>query len=569
LQQDSLVLLYLLKAIALQDDYDVGVYKKLAEAEQRLMLYEGAGEHIKIFLEHPKITGVTRRNAEQFLTSIEFAINAVNNPVEFNPVNLGKEVNSEYSEYFPSIAADNSLMVFTRKIPQEGEANFSIGETPLQEDFYLTTNNNDVWSVAQNVGKPVNTRLNEGAQNISADGRYLFYTLCQSPNGFGRCDLYYAIKFGDIWSYPENCGKNINGGDWESQPSISADGKYLYFCSTRPGGLGGHDIWYAEINENGTWNKALNAGAPINTPYDEQSPFMHPDGRTIYFSSNGHPNMGGSDLFYAKKGIDDKWQQPVNLGYPINTSTNEITLTVSTDGTTAYYASDREEGFGGLDIYKFDLPEKLRPEPVTYVKATVRDERTKAYLKSNIQLIDLETGNILLTATSDSKSGEFLVVLPVGKKYALYVNKEGYLFHSENFSLENVIPDKPYLIDIYLQPVEVGEIITLRNIFFETASAALLPESKTELLKVNELLTKNPEIKIKLNGHTDNVGSDNDNLQLSIDRALSVKTFLIEQGIDATRIVHAGYGETKPLTTNDTEEGRAQNRRTEMEIVSR
>ncbi|MBC8047693.1 MAG: PD40 domain-containing protein, partial [Fimbriimonadaceae bacterium] len=306
LQNDSLTLFYLLKAIDLKPDHDVGVYKKLAETEQRLMLYEDAGEHIKLFLEHPKITGVTRRNAEQFLISIEFAINAVKNPVEFNPVNLGREINSEYSEYFPSIAADNSVMVFTRKIPQEGEANMRIGETSLQEDFYITTNNNDVWSASQNVGKPVNTRLNEGAQNISADGRYLFYTLCQSPDGFGRCDLYYAIKFGDVWSNPENCGKNINGGDWESQPSISADGKYLYFCSTRPGGLGGHDIWYAEINENGTWNKAVNAGTPINTPYDEQSPFMHPDGRTIYFSSNGHPNMGGSDLFYAKKGIDDK-----------------------------------------------------------------------------------------------------------------------------------------------------------------------------------------------------------------------------------------------------------------------
>lgn len=568
LGNDSMAVIYFLKAIDLKADFDVGVYKKLAESEQNLTRYADAEKHIMIFLQNQKIVGESRKKAEHLLTSVQFAKEAILHPVNFNPINMGPEINSVYAEYFPSLSADKSLLIFTRKIEKDKNASQIPGETDMNEDFYISDFKDTAWKVAKNVGSPVNTKLNEGAQNISVDGKLLFYTLCNSPLGFGSCDLYYSFKIGGEWTNPENCGRTINSADWESQPSISADKKYLYFSSTRPGGYGAYDIWIAEMDNQGKWKKPVNAGPMINTAYDEQCPFIHPDGRTLYFSSNGHPGFGQSDLFFSKKGLDGNWEKPVNLGYPINTQKSEITLSVSADGNTAYYASDRKDSYGELDIYTFDLPSELKPFPVTYVKATVRDEKTKIPLASSVQLIDLETGDTIINSTSDNMNGEFLVTLPIGKKYALFVNKKGYLFHSENFSLENAIPESPYLIDIYLQPVQIGEIITLNNIFFETASSELLPESQTELIKIKELLDKNPSVIIQLNGHTDNVGEEKDNMQLSIERALSVKTFLEKQGVNAERLKYKGYGETQPVSDNNTEEGRSKNRRTEMEILS-
>ncbi|MFN0275357.1 MAG: OmpA family protein [Chitinophagales bacterium] len=567
LREDSTAVEYYKKAINLNPDTDIGIYRRLAEAEQALMRYAEGYEHINIFLENPKIVGVTRKNAEHLKASLQFAMEAIKSPVDFNPVNLGSEVNSEFSEYFPSLSADNSVMVITRKIPVPGVSENADEIDRLQEDFFISKRDSAKWGKAKNVGKPVNTMLNEGAQSISADGKNLVYTLCNHPLGFGSCDLYFSVSYNETWSEPANCGKKINSGDWDSQPSISADGKFLYFSSSRSGGMGGIDIWVSERNDKGYLEKPVNLGPTINTPFDDQSPFIHQDGKTLYFSSDGHPNFGGKDLFYAKLDAENRWLQPVNLGFPINSSKDEITLTVSSDGSTAYYASDKASGFGGLDIYQFDLPSALRPDPVTYVKATVRDEKSKIPLKSNVQLIDIANGDTLLNYVTDPRSGEFLVCLPVGKRYALYVNKEGYLFHSENFSLENAIPDAPYLIDIYLQPIKLGEVVTLKNIFFETGSSELLPESKTEILKIKELLTKNPALKIQLNGHTDDVGSEPDNLKLSQSRALSVKDFLVQQGIDGVRLTTAGFGESKPLANNQTEDGRAMNRRTEMEIT--
>ncbi|HET8962357.1 MAG TPA: OmpA family protein, partial [Chitinophagales bacterium] len=559
---------FLEKAIELQDDYDVGVYIKIARSEQMLMKYEEAYDHIQIFLAHPDIVGETKRKAELLLKSIEFAKDAVQHPVEFKPINLGSNVNSEHSEYFPSISADNSVMIFTRNIQEEVKLESGGTTIHLNEDFFITENINGIWSAAINMGKPVNSKLNEGAQNISADGKWLFYTLCNSPEGFGSCDIYYSLKIGDDWTYPENAGRNINSGNWDSQPSVSADGKYLFYTSNRPGGLGGADIYISKMDEDGYWEKPVNAGSKINTPEDDKSPFIHPDGITLYFSSSGHPGMGGSDLFFIKKDENGEWQTPVNLGYPINTSGDETTLNLSADGNTAYFASDRFDALGLLDLYSFDVPTPMRPEPVTYVKAIVKDARTKKTLKAEVKLMNLKTGKEVLTTFSDEKNGEFLVILPIGNEYGLFVQKQEYLFHSENFSLENVKQDEPYTLEIFLQPVSSGEIITLRNIFFNTASAELLPESETELNKAVELLQLNNNIKVRINGHTDNVGSESENLQLSINRALAVEEYLINAGIAKERLSHQGFGETKPIDSNETDAGRATNRRTELEIIS-
>lgn len=569
LKNDSMAAESYLKAVEIFPDGDTWVYSKLAEAEGNLGRYEEALGHIDIFLDNPAVKGEQRIKANRMKVNFDFGKVAINNPVEFDPINMGENINSEYPEYFPSLSVDGSTMVMTRRIPDIISLGAGDDRRIDQEDFYISYFENGVWSLAENMGEPINNKLNQGAQNISADGRYLFYTSCDDlENGYGSCDLYYSLKIGNQWTYPENCGNVINTGDWESQPSVSADGKYLFFSSARPGTVGSYDLWMATMGDDGYWQEAQNLGTEINTPYSEQCPFIHPDGTTLYFSSEGHPGMGTADLFYSKKDASGNWTKPLNLGYPINTKNREISLSVSANGTTAYFSSDRGKPLGELDIYSFELPTNVKADPVTYVKAIVTDGKTKTPLKANVQLLDIETGGIITTSTSDSKNGEFLIVLPIGKDYGLYVQKEGYLFHSENFSLLTAIPDKPFIINVELQPIEAGEILTLKNIFFETASDELLNVSQNELKKVIELMSKNPAMKVRVNGHTDNVGTEADNLKLSIDRSLSVKNYLISSGIEASRISNKGFGESKPIDNNGTEQGKANNRRTEIEILS-
>ncbi len=570
LKNDSMAVESYTHAIDLDPDGDMWVYSKLAEAEGNFGRYEDALEHINIFLQFPEVKGDPRIKANRLKVNYTFAKDAVRNPVDFNPINMGDNVNSQYPEYFPSLSVDGSTLVMTRRIPvAPGQAPDPRFPDKDQEDFFISYFKDGEWSPAENMGPPINNKLNQGAQSISADGRYLFYTSCDDlENGFGSCDLYYSIKIGNIWSNPENCGTIINSADWESQPSVSADGRNLYFSSARSGSSGSYDLWMATMGDDGYWQEPVNLGNQINTPYSEQCPFIHPDGTTLYFSSEGHPGMGGSDLFYSKRDNNGNWSKPINLGYPINTKDREISLSVSANGTTAYFSSDRGKPLGELDIYSFELPIDVQADPVTYVKAIVTDKNTRFPLKASVQLVDLESGEMVATSYSDPKTGEFLVVLPIGKDYSLFVQKEGYLFHSENFSLLTALPNEPFIINVALQPINAGEILTLKNIFFETASDDLRDISQTELNKVVDLMQKNPTMKVRVNGHTDNVGSDTDNLKLSLDRSLSVKNYLVSKGIGADRITYKGFGESKPIDNNGTENGRANNRRTEIEILS-
>ncbi len=559
---------YFQGALDLQDDYDVGVYKKISVAEQFLMMYEEALEHIEIFLEHPRITGVTREKAERLRTSLLFAMEAIKDPLDFEPYNMGPALNSRYDEYFPSLSADQSVLVFTRNLIDTFETESGTVMLKGNEDFYLAKALEESWDNAFNIGKPVNSKLNEGAQNISADGRWLYFTLCNGPMGYGSCDIYYAYRYGEEWSSPENCGKRINSGNWDSQPSVSADGKSLFFVSNRPGGYGGSDIWMARMGDDGYWESAVNLGPGVNTDGEENSPFIHPDGITLYFASDGHPGMGGTDLFYTRRDLEGRWTEPVNLVYPLNTSYNEATIHLCAFGGTAYYSSDRGDSYGGLDLYAFPVPDRWRPEPVTYVRATVLDAKTRQPVNANLQLFSLHNDSLLLRSQSDPVNGRFLVTLPSGQEYGLYVEKEGYLFKSIHFSLADGIPDKPYLIEVLLQPVNVGEVITLQNIFFNSGSAEILSESAVELGKVKQLLSENPGMRISVNGHTDDIGEENDNQVLSEARAKAVVRFLTDAGIDEGRMSWKGYGESRPVAENDTDEGRAKNRRTELEILA-
>jgi Tol biopolymer transport system component len=344
-------------------------------------------------------------------------------PSSFEPVNLGDSINSFYSEYYPSFTIDGLQLIFTRKVKA------------MNEDFFEASFNGKSYSKAQGLTGNINTNLNEGAQNISQDGEWLIFTGCNFPDGFGSCDLYISYKTPQGWSDPENLGQSINTEAWESAPSLSPDKRDLYFASNRAGGLGASDLYVSHRLPNGQWTDPENLGNTINTIGEEGAPFIHADNQTLYFTSNGHPGYGLQDLYLTRK-EKNSWVRPMNLGFPINTIENEGSIVVSADGHTAFYASDRSDSKGGLDLYSFQLREGIRPAKTLWVKGKVMDAQTKKGLPSAVELTDLASQQIISKVQTD-ETGNYLLTLPVGRDYAFNVNRKGYLFFSENFQLKN------------------------------------------------------------------------------------------------------------------------------------
>jgi outer membrane protein OmpA-like peptidoglycan-associated protein len=512
-----------------------------------------------------------REKAEVLLASARIARDLATNPVSFTPVLVPGGINTpDNMEYFPSLSTDGQSMILTRRV------------NGRQEDFYRSDKMEDgTWSVAEPLDG-VNTEFNEGAQSITADGNYLVFTACNRPDGAGSCDLYYAERDErGSWSAARNLGSEVNTRDYEAQPSISADGALLFFASRRPGGLGGADLYLCGRLSSGKWSRPVNLGATVNTKGKEQYPFWSPDGATLYFTSNGHPGLGGDDLFRSGLSPDNKWLEPVNLGYPINTAADETNLFVALNGSTAYFSKREhrlETGKMDVDIYQFELPENLRPAPVTYVKANVTDAETGRPLVATFRLRGLNESAPPPISRQTGKSGSFLAVLPAGKDYALTVDLAGYLFYSDRFSLtEGLAQEGPYALNIALQPIkkeirmsdraEADGAIAFRNVLFSSGSAELLPVSSDELDRLAELLTKASDLSVEIVGHTDNIGGEVSNQQLSQQRAAAVKDYLIANGIAEARISTRGIGKAKPIDTNDTEEGRARNRRTTFKLI--
>lgn len=497
--------------------------------------------------------GTFRKKSYEF--AIEYGKQQNLPDYKFEPQNMGDHINSVVSEYYPALTIDGSELIITRRV-----RNFN-------EDFFSATRTNGSWSKAQPLAGNINTDANEGAQCISQDGQWLIFTGCNFQDGYGSCDLYISYLTNDGWSAPQNLGNRINSEGWDSAPTLSPDKRDLYFASKRNDGYGGSDIYVSHYLPNGQWSEAENLGPEINTAGDESCPFIHADNQTLYFTSNGHLGYGGDDLFLAKKGAKGAWTRPVNLGYPINTIENEGSLIIAADGKTAYYASDRSDSRGGLDIYTFELRNEIRPARTLWVKGKVFDKKTSKGLPSAIELTDLGAQEVVSKVQTD-ETGNYLVTLPVGKDYAFNVNRKGYLFFSENFPLSEKAPDSTYHIDIPLQPLEANASVVLKNIFFDTKQYDLKPASTSELDKLYVLLRDNPSLKIQISGHTDNVGKPEDNLVLSNNRAQAVVKYLVDKGIDQQRLSFKGFGATQPVADNNTEEGRAQNRRTEMKVVS-
>lgn len=515
---------------------------------------------INQFLTSKDLSDRSRKSGEYRKRTYEFAIDYANkNPAGnyvFAPMNLGDSVNSEKSEYYPSITINDSMFVFTRR----GEG--------VREDFFESTIlPNKKFTKSKLINGDINLEPSKGAINISQDGDWLIFAGYNFKDGYGDFDLYISYYTPTGWSEPENLGRNINTESWESSPSVSPDKRALYFSSNRPGGYGGKDLYVSYRQANGKWGPAKNMGASINTAGDELAPFIHADNATLYFTSDGLPGYGNSDIFICRKGPGNEWSVPENLGYPINTIENEGSLFVGADGKTAFYSSDRSDSRGGLDIYTFELRSNVRPARTLYVKGKVYDVKTGKGLPSAVELIDNKNQKSVTNVQTD-ETGNYFITLPVGKDYTFSVNRKGYLFFSELYPLSDRDPDSTYDKDIPMRPIELNASLVLKNILFETNSAHLQQISLIEIDKLLQLLTENLTLKVQINGYTDNIGKPADNLTLSANRAKAVVNYLVSKGIDAKRLSYKGFGETKPVADNKTEAGRVQNRRTEFVVTA-
>jgi len=550
-------------AIKIDSMFFKPVYFSLGMAEIKSGDYARALVHLNVYLAQTGMSEKNRAVARKNVSNCEFALKAIKNPVAFNPINMGSAVNSTDDEYWPSITADGLTLIFTRQpVYRDGSSQH---EMP-QEDFYISFNIDNIWQKAVNAGAPLNTRLNEGAQTLSSNGRYMYFTACDRPGGMGSCDIYFSAFNDGKWSEPYNLMSPVNTTHWESQPSVSADGKILFFSSNRPGGFGGKDIWYSVLNDRNQWNTPVNMGGMINTDGDEMSPFIHFDGKTLYFASDGRVGLGGFDIYVTRMQSDSTWSEPMNLGYPINTYNDEMGLVIESGGEKAYFSAVRDLAFG-KDIFYFDLPESARPNPVSYLKGKVYDKETGMLLRADYELINLTKNKITIKSSTD-ENGNFLVCLPSGYNYGINVSKRGYLFYSENFMFEGEHPAvSPYIKKISLSRIKTGETMLLANVFYEIDSWELRKESMSELNNLTDLLIQNRDLAIEIGGYTDATGSSEYNQSLSEKRAASVVSYLISKGIGAERLKSKGYGNTSPIGDNVTEEGRRLNRRTEARIL--
>jgi outer membrane protein OmpA-like peptidoglycan-associated protein len=565
---------YLKKAIELNPKFFPNAFYMLAGSQMVIGQYEDAKKNLETFLKIERINPNTKEKAQSLLINATFGAEAVKNPVPFNPINVGNGINTELNEYFPAITADGNNFMFTRALP--------VINLPgrFNEDFFVSKKHQGIWQEAQAI-KEINSIGNEGAPTLSADGIIMFFASCadefgdygsQGRQGYGSCDIFYSQKINGQWTRPRNAGSAINSQHWETQPSFSSDGKTLYFIRGQVvrGNIKEEDIYMSTI-ENGRFTAAVKISTNVNTPQKEESVFIHPDNMTLYFSSEGHPGLGGLDIYMSKRQPNGEWGKAINLGYPINTFSDENSLLVGPEGKIAFFASNRKGGFGGLDIYQFELPENVRPEKMTYAKGKIYNAKTKAPLEANFELFDLETG-LNVTRSVSGSNGEFFVTLTANKNYLVNVNKDGYLFYSENFSLKDKETDfnKPFLLDIPLEPIDTGSVVELKNVFFDVNKWDLKPESKAELDKLASFLAKNPTLHIELSGHTDNSGDKKFNITLSGNRAKAVYDYLITNGkIDADRLSYRGYGDKKPKVPNDSPENKAKNRRTEFRVTGK
>jgi outer membrane protein OmpA-like peptidoglycan-associated protein/tetratricopeptide (TPR) repeat protein len=539
--------------------------------------YEQALKYIELYLKSESSTGNDEKlvEAKMLRQDARLKIDLHGTSVPFQPV-VVKGISSIYNDYLVMISPDHELAFYTRQQPVSDKLKPYGTELKYAEKFFVSERlPNGDFDNGSEMGYPFNMRENEGGATVTIDNRELFYTVCEMQNCFERgdyynCDIYYSkFEFGywtDIIPLP---GKVNNPCTWESQPSISSDGQTLYFVSNRGGGFGEYDIYQSERLSDGAWGEPKNLGKKINTAGREASPFIHSDSQTLYFSSDGRAGMGGYDIFYSKRMDDGGWSEPRNIGYPINTQYDELGFIVSTDGRYGYFSSDRIGlGPGGKDFYAFELYESARPEKVLFIKGEIRDEETSTPMEARVEIRNMETKKVHHVPV-DIETGKYVAVLPFKNDYVLTVKKENYVYESMYIAREDSVFEEPVTVNMEIQKVEVGKSYKLNDIYYEYDSDRLTEQSKLIIEEFVAFLNENEKIKVAIHGHTDNVGGVEYNQNLSERRAKSVFDYLLQKGIHSIRLSYAGFGFSKPVASNETESGRALNRRTEFVIISK
>lgn len=590
---------YLEKAAKLNDDPETDVNYWLAwehqlqgDWDQALKYY---GMHSQIVHQKPKVSLAIIDDIKKKMEECTVGKKLSQTPERVFIENLGPNINTEYPEYGASIMTDESAIFFTSRRPNTIGGQKDESDNLFFEDVYSSNRLKGKWQKAIQLSKNVNSEGHDALAGLSPDGNKLYIYRFTTYDGG---DIYESKLTGSEWEEPKPLNKYINTKYHESSVSISFDGRHMFFVSDKESGLGENDIYVSELDEKGNWGLPHNLGPTINTKYSEDGVFIHPDGVTLYFSSKGHATMGGYDIFKSTF-VDNAWTKPVNLGSPINSANDDVFFVVTGSGNKGYFSSSKPGGYGDKDLYKITFlgPEKkpllntldqllsasaipvdnskfessieLSAAKLTILKGTIMDEKTNKFLEAEIELNDLENNINLAVFTSNSNTGKYLISLPSGKNYGITVRCKGYLFHSENFNLPKQYDFQELTYDFSLKKVEIGHSVILKNIFFDSGKSSLKKESINELNKLYSLLIDNPQIKIEVGSHTDNVGGEEANKKLSDNRSAAVIKYLEEKGISHERLKAKGYGENKPIAKNDTPEGKSENRRTEFKILSK
>lgn len=567
--RDGLAIEALKKGLEIDDSKYPRGWFQLSELCWGKGMYEDGKRAIDSFkssIEYEKFVADTMLKSHyiRVKAGLDFSLKHANDSAMFDAHKLSTNINTSNPEYYPSLSLDNKVVIMTRRFKP-------IGALYEQEDFYISkwSNRSNSWEKAQPI-PGINTAHNEGAATISGDGSTIVFTACEAPGvgygqreGYGSCDLFESLfdsKTGR-WSTGENLG-SINTSMWESQPTLSSDGNFLVFARARHLRGMGSDLFGAYRQEDGSWSKPYRLPGEINTPFEEESPFLHPDGKSLYFSSNGHPGMGHLDLFVSQMDEEGVWGEPVNLGYPLNTHNDENSLIVEPAGDFALFASDRQNTNGDLDLWRVRLKEEVKPESVGVLSGVVVDNVTGDLLEASVVLLDADSGSLIARVESGSDKG-FVIPLPAEGRYSFEVDKEGYLFKLVDFNMSGLADQ---FVDVRLDKIEEGASIDLKTIRFETGSAELEAGYQADLVRLINWLEANPTANVEIIGHTDNIGSDTSNLLLSSNRANSVMSFLVVAQINELRLSTSGKGSADPISSNETEEGRSDNRRVEILI---
>lgn len=525
------------------------------------MLIDGAfynyseGSYDKAYELKESIDGTVKEVDKRLLDLVKKSIDyAIENKKKARTVEFKKleaPVNDQPQQYFPSITASDMLVYTVRSKAGRGD-----------ENIFFSQWNGEVWTKPESISSSINSDRNEGTASISADGRTLVFTGCNKPNGIGSCDLYISYKEEDSWSRPQLLSESVNTLYWESQPSLSQDGRQLYFVSKRPDGLGGQDIWWSE-KISGEWSSAVNLGLGVNTSFDDCSPYIHPNAKTLFFASRGRLGFGGYDLYRTEQTSRMVWTEPLNLGYPINTHGNQVGYTISADGWAYYSASDSERQ---TRLFRFKMPPDLLPEaPVFALTGFIADADSKKPLGADVNVSDLATDSTLLVTRSEERNGQFKLLMEANESAYLYIKKKGYLLYKANL---DELFDSTGVAEIPLVPLKVGERIVLTDILFEFNSAELDAKATKELDQAVAFLLDNPEVKIEIGGHTDSQGNDDYNIKLSDSRAASVYHYFLKKNVPKENLVFKGYGESQPIAVGTDASQAALNRRIELIITS-